>query len=65
MKQFFLAHAYLEQQMNDEALDIYNELQNAGFNGSSYLLAQKAIVFHNKRGDLIRSKIYTLMKSSI
>ncbi|CAH1396838.1 unnamed protein product [Nezara viridula] len=49
MKHFFLAHAYLEQQMNDEALDIYNELQNAGFNGSSYLLAQKAIVFHNKR----------------
>lgn len=49
MKHFFMAHAYLEQQMNDEALEIYTELENLGFSGSSYLLAQKAIVFHNKR----------------
>ncbi|KAL1124396.1 hypothetical protein AAG570_001025 [Ranatra chinensis] len=49
MKHFFLAHTYLEQLLNDEALEIYTELQNAGFSDSSYLLAQTAIGFHNKR----------------
>ncbi|KAF6201127.1 hypothetical protein GE061_005574 [Apolygus lucorum] len=49
MKQFFLGRSYLDQQMNDKALEIYYDLQNAGFNGSTYLLAQIAIAHHNKR----------------
>jgi len=49
MKYFFLGHAYLEYQMNNEALEIYSELQNAGFSESNYLLAQTAIAHHNKR----------------
>lgn len=50
IKQFFLAHTYLEQQFNDEALEIYKELRNQGFRESNYLLAQTAIAYHNKRG---------------
>ena len=50
MKHFFVAHTYLEQQLNDEALQIYTELQNSGFSESTYLLAQTAIAHHNKRG---------------
>ncbi|XP_073986828.1 cell division cycle protein 23 [Rhodnius prolixus] len=49
MKHFFLGHAYLEQQLNDEALKIYTDLQNAGFSQSTYLLAQIANAHHNKR----------------
>ncbi|KAK9510715.1 hypothetical protein O3M35_005449 [Rhynocoris fuscipes] len=49
MKNFFLGHAYLEQQLNDEALKIFESMQNAGFSESTYLLAQIAIAHHNKR----------------
>ncbi|XP_054289018.1 cell division cycle protein 23 homolog [Macrosteles quadrilineatus] len=49
IKQFFLAHTYLEQQLNDEALDIYSQLQTQGFDQSNYLLAQTAVAYHNKR----------------
>ncbi|XP_014247911.1 cell division cycle protein 23 homolog [Cimex lectularius] len=49
IKHFFLAHTFLEQQMNDEALEIYYEMQKSGFSESTYLLAQIAIAYHNKR----------------
>ncbi|XP_075212921.1 anaphase-promoting complex subunit 8-like [Lycorma delicatula] len=49
IKQFFIAHTYLEQQLNEEALEIYNDIQNQGFASSTYLLAQAAIAYHNKR----------------
>uniref|UniRef100_A0A1B6F0D6 Cyclosome subunit 8 n=1 Tax=Cuerna arida TaxID=1464854 RepID=A0A1B6F0D6_9HEMI len=54
IKQFFLAHTYLEQQLNDEALDIYGQLQSQGFGQSNYLLAQTAIAYHNKR-DVVKA----------
>jgi anaphase-promoting complex subunit 8 len=50
MKHFFLGHAFLEQQLNDDALDIYIALQQQGFEKSTYLIAQTAIAFHNRRG---------------
>lgn len=50
MKQFFMAHAYLEQLANDEALAIYKNLYNQGFSKSSFIKAQTATVYHNRRG---------------
>lgn len=50
MKYFFLGHTYLEQLDNDEALDLYMNLREQGFEKSSYLLAQMAIIYYNKRG---------------
>lgn len=50
MKQFFLAYAYLEQLCNDESLEIYCNLHALGFHKSSFLMAQTAIVYHNRRG---------------
>ncbi|XP_044267888.1 cell division cycle protein 23 homolog [Tribolium madens] len=49
MKHFFLAHAYLEQLNNDEALQIYFELYSHGLKNSTYLMAQIAIGHHNRR----------------
>lgn len=49
MKQFFLGHTYLDQQLNDEALEIYWMLRQHGFENSNYILAQTAIAFHNRR----------------
>ncbi|RZF48627.1 hypothetical protein LSTR_LSTR016989, partial [Laodelphax striatellus] len=49
IKKFFIAHTYLEQQLNEEALDIYRDLGEQGFSSSNYLLAQSAIAHHNKR----------------
>lgn len=50
IKHFFLANAYLEQLCNEEALDIYMNLQTA-FEKSTYIMAQLANAYHNKRGD--------------
>ncbi|XP_069697967.1 cell division cycle protein 23 homolog isoform X1 [Periplaneta americana] len=49
MKHFFLGHTFLEQQLNEDALDIYFALQQHGFEKSTYLIAQTAIAFHNRR----------------
>ncbi|XP_076317121.1 cell division cycle protein 23 isoform X2 [Tachypleus tridentatus] len=51
IKEFFLAHAYLELQLNEEALDIYTRLQEVGFLASTYLKAQVSIAYHNMRVD--------------
>ena len=40
MKQFFLAHTYLELQLNEESLGIYFGLQARGLQDSTYILAQ-------------------------
>ena len=48
-KKFFLAHCYLELLLNDEALDIYFDLQKCGLEESTYIMAQLAIAYHNKR----------------
>ncbi|XP_064602219.1 cell division cycle protein 23 homolog isoform X2 [Liolophura sinensis] len=49
MKQFFLAHLYLELQMNDEAVKLYMRLCSHGFHRSTYIMAQNALAFHNRR----------------
>ncbi|XP_022914090.1 cell division cycle protein 23 homolog isoform X2 [Onthophagus taurus] len=49
MKPFFLAFAYLEHLCNDESLEIYCNLHDQGFHKSSFLMAQTAIVHHNRR----------------
>lgn len=40
MKHFFLAHTYLELQLNEDALGIYFGLQARGLQDSTYILAQ-------------------------
>ena len=49
MKNMFLAHAYVELQLNEQALEIYFGLQAGGLQHSTYLLAQVAIAYHNMR----------------
>lgn len=50
MRHFFEAHTYLEQQLNDAALEVFYLLQQNGFEKSSYITAQTAIASHNRRG---------------
>lgn len=50
IKYFFMANTNLEQLCNDEALEIYTNLQDSGFEKSHYLMAQVAIAHHNRRG---------------
>ena len=50
MKVFFDAHTALELQQNTEAVQLYNDLVNAGFQKSSYILSQLAIAQYNIRG---------------
>ncbi|CAB3382579.1 Hypothetical predicted protein [Cloeon dipterum] len=49
IKYFFIGHMYLELQMNEEALEIYMFLKESGFEKCSYLNAQIALAYHNKR----------------
>lgn len=49
IKHFFLAHCYLELLLNDLAMEIYFALQKAGLKESTYVMAQLAIAYHNKR----------------
>lgn len=49
IKHLFLAHTYLELQLNEQALQIYFGLTNAGLQDSTYITAQVAIAFHNMR----------------
>ncbi|XP_042239731.1 cell division cycle protein 23 homolog isoform X2 [Homarus americanus] len=49
MRKLFHAHTYLELQLNDEALEIYTGLQDAGLLHSTYIMAQVAITHHNQR----------------
>lgn len=57
MRKLFLAHTYLELQLNDEALEIYTGLQEAGLSHSTYIMAQVAITHHNQRGKSTSSKM--------
>ena len=50
MKQFFLAHTYLELQLNEEAFRVYTLLGEKGFGHSTYVMAQIAVAYHNLRG---------------
>ncbi|EDW90524.1 cell division cycle protein 23 homolog [Drosophila yakuba] len=49
MRHFFMAHTYLELYLNDDGLKIYEDLQASGFSKNIYLIAQMALVYHNKR----------------
>ncbi|XP_006811611.1 cell division cycle protein 23 homolog [Saccoglossus kowalevskii] len=49
IKEFFLAHIYLELQMHEEALLKYDFLKEAGFHKSTYIMAQIAMATHNMR----------------
>lgn len=51
MKSFFVAHTHIELFLNDEGLQLFEELKNAGFQKSTYITAQTAIAYHNKRSE--------------
>ncbi|KAK2190637.1 hypothetical protein NP493_72g01031 [Ridgeia piscesae] len=49
VKQLFLAHTYLELQMNEEAMKMYENADKCGLTRSTYIMAQKALAYHNLR----------------
>lgn len=49
MKSIFIAHTHIELFLNDEGLELFEELKNAGFQQSVYITSQIAIAYHNKR----------------
>ena len=49
MKHLFLAHTYLELQMNQEGLHLYQELQRNGFMNSTYVMSQIGVAYNNLR----------------
>lgn len=51
MKSFFLAHTHIELFLNDEGLEMFEDLQKAGFVKCTYITAQIAIAYHNKRSE--------------
>lgn len=51
MKEFFLAHIYTELQLIEEALQKYQNLIDAGFSKSTYIISQIAVAYHNVRGE--------------
>ena len=53
MKMFFDAHAALEMQLNTEAVQLYNDILNSGFQKSSYVLSQMAVAQYNIRGKIL------------
>lgn len=52
IKDFFMAHMYTELQMIKEALQKYQNLIEAGFSKSTYIISQIAVAYHNIRGQL-------------
>ena len=50
IKQFFIALVYLELQLNEEALKIYQDMEENGFHQSTYIVAHIASAYHNMRG---------------
>lgn len=45
-----MAHMYTEMQMIKEALQKYQNLIEAGFSKSTYIISQIAVAYHNIRG---------------
>lgn len=53
MHLLFIAQVFIDFQIIDEAVDIYNDILNLGhvaFKNWLYLHSQLAIAYHNKRG---------------
>ncbi|XP_041370912.1 cell division cycle protein 23 homolog [Gigantopelta aegis] len=48
-KQLFLAYVYLELQLNEEALKIYQQFLENGFAKCNYIVSQIAVCYHNKK----------------
>jgi len=49
IKFFFMAYSYLELQLNEQALTLYQELSKVGFAESTHVVAQMALAYHNMR----------------
>ncbi|KAH3786295.1 cell division cycle protein 23 homolog isoform X1 [Dreissena polymorpha] len=49
MKQFFVALVYLELQLNEEALRIYQSMEENGLESSTYVVSNIAVAYHNMR----------------
>ncbi|KAL4231898.1 Anaphase-promoting complex subunit 23 [Mactra antiquata] len=49
IKQFFIALVYLELQLNEESLKIYQDMEENGFHKSTYIVARIAVAKHNMR----------------
>ena len=48
-----MAHMYTELQMIKEALQKYQNLIEAGFSKSTYIISQIAVAYHNIRGSTL------------
>lgn len=59
IKQFFKALVYLELQLNEEALKIYQDMEENGFCKSTYIVANIALAYDNMRGLLQALNILT------
>lgn len=57
MKAIFLAHAHVELLLSDKGIRLFSELQKSGFKNSTYMIAQIAKAFHNKRSEFFLKKI--------
>ena len=53
MKQFFVGSVLLELQLNDDALKVFQDLADIGFQSSPYIVSSIAVAFHNMRGELV------------
>lgn len=53
MKHIFIAHAYTDLFLNEEALKIYDQLQNIGFRKNVYIKSQIAIAHDNNRSEFL------------
>lgn len=53
MKAIFLAHAHVELLLSDKGIRLFSELQKSGFKNSTYMIAQIAKAFHNKRSEFL------------
>lgn len=51
MKSIFIAHARVELLLSDKGIKLYNELQRAGFQYSTFMVAQIGKAYHNKRSE--------------
>ena len=51
MKQIFMAHSYIELQLYEEALKMYEALRENGLMKSSYVKAQIGLAYYNLRGN--------------
>lgn len=56
VKTFFLAHTQIELFLNDEGLEMFEQLQEAGFRKCTYITAQIAIAYHNKRSECLAGR---------